>query len=619
MAVNKQNYATLRLENLPDRITPSAFRAGDSVTVAGMRYLFQNAVSSATSLANGFSDAAMTTSQKLTTKSGGLIDGRISDAFDGALGFAVDGSPLNNHTYYDLDGICDLTNLTITCDPADRSVPTNTNFGGVTIASQFSFFTINNTTPGLAAQSSIVRAIWTIHNPTSSAITQTYRTVNNLASDADTTIFRTSSGDNVFDAVNDQWVVTFENFIGSATTSSDARILHVRRGPIATAVATDGNYADGDENPFDRWTITVPAGETRRVMMFTGLFPGRQDAADAGQFFESVFRLDAAGFFEGLSQQDKAEIVNWDLSQLRGIRLAVGADSGGGPHVRAFDAGITQRLDFFPFSDEIAAGVRVAHGDVNGDGVNDLVTALGPGDAPRVTVTDGVSGAVLFDFLAFDANFLGGVNIAVGDVNGDGFADIITGADANGGPHVRIWDGATGDDLGGFFAYSLDFHGGVRVAAADLDRDGKAEVITGAGDSGSAHIRIWNAASLTENYGYIPSPEDYRGGVYVATGDLDGDGIPEIVAGAGLRRAPVVELYSSTGTFKQSFMAYSSEFEGSVRVAVTDIDADGRLDIITGPGPGGGPHVRAFQADTFAEIHGFFAFDASFFGGIFVG
>jgi hypothetical protein len=71
-----------------------------------------------------------------------------------------------------------------------------------------------------------------------------------------------------------------------------------------------------------------------------------------------------------------------------------------------------------------------------------------------------------------------------------------------------------------------------------------------------------------------------------------------------------------------SFFAYAGGFTGGVVVAVADVDGDGRADVITGTGPGGGPHVRVFDGTTGAPLTGplasFFPYDPGFTGGAFV-
>ena len=67
------------------------------------------------------------------------------------------------------------------------------------------------------------------------------------------------------------------------------------------------------------------------------------------------------------------------------------------------------------------------------------------------------------------SNFLGGVRVALGDVNGDGTLDIITGAGPGGGPHVRVFNGTDFSELASFYAYDHAFAGGVSVATGDVD------------------------------------------------------------------------------------------------------------------------------------------------------
>ncbi len=81
-----------------------------------------------------------------------------------------------------------------------------------------------------------------------------------------------------------------------------------------------------------------------------------------------------------------------------------------------------------------------------------IVTAADAGGRPEVKVFDSTTHALLDDFNAYDPGFTGGVRVAVGDVNGDGIPDIITGAGPGGGSDIRVFDGKTGAVVREFFA-----------------------------------------------------------------------------------------------------------------------------------------------------------------------
>lgn len=136
-------------------------------------------------------------------------------------------------------------------------------------------------------------------------------------------------------------------------------------------------------------------------------------------------------------------------------------------------------------------GPSSARGDVNGDGVADLITGAGAGGGPQVRVVDGASGKQLRLFFAFDAGFTGGVRVAAGDVNGDGLADIIVGAGPGGPPHVKIFDGKSGALLRSWMAFAPGFTGGVRVVAMDQDSDGRADIIV----TGGSQTNVFSGAT----------------------------------------------------------------------------------------------------------------------------
>src|SRR5262249_466394 len=125
--------------------------------------------------------------------------------------------------------------------------------------------------------------------------------------------------------------------------------------------------------------------------------------------------------------------------------VVTGADAGGGPQVVVRDAATNIVIfNFDAYDSHFTGGVRVAVGDVNRDGIGDIGTGRGSGGGPDIEVFDGVTRRLIRHFFAYDSHFTGGVYIAAGDVNGDGFADIICGPDAGGGPNISVFSGRDG-------------------------------------------------------------------------------------------------------------------------------------------------------------------------------
>ncbi|MFA6995174.1 MAG: putative glycoside hydrolase [Patescibacteria group bacterium] len=157
--------------------------------------------------------------------------------------------------------------------------------------------------------------------------------------------------------------------------------------------------------------------------------------------------------------------------------IIVGAGIGGGPQVSVFTGDGRLKYSFFAYDKNLRGGVNVAAGDFNGDGQIEIATAPGPGTEPRIKIFS-LSGRLENNFLAYDSKFKGGVNVAAGDFNGDGRQEIATSPVSAGGPQVRIFN-SNGRVLGSFFAYDQSYHGGINVAASDINADGRAEILVG--------------------------------------------------------------------------------------------------------------------------------------------
>jgi hypothetical protein len=299
--------------------------------------------------------------------------------------------------------------------------------------------------------------------------------------------------------------------------------------------------------------------------------------------------------------------------------LVTGAGPGGAPHVTGTQAPGLPGSSFFAYGAAFSGGVRVALGDVTGDGVPDVITAPGPGGSPEIRVFHGRTGVTTMSFMAYGAAFSGGVFVAAGDVNGDGRSDIITVPGAGGGPNVKIFNGATGALMLSFMAYGPAFTGGVFVAAGDVDGDGRADVIAAPGAGGGPNVKVFSGQTGTLLQTFFAYDATFTGGVRVGAGDIDGDGRADVVTSPGPGGGPHIKVFSSAnGAEIRGFFAYAATFTGGVYVAGGDVTGDGVDDIITGAGAGAPSHVKVFDGLTGLEVRSFFAYNPAFTGGVFV-
>lgn len=286
-----------------------------------------------------------------------------------------------------------------------------------------------------------------------------------------------------------------------------------------------------------------------------------------------------------------------------------GAGDGGGPHVKTFNPDGTQSDVQFYGRGAAGSGAFVAAGDIDGDGPQELITASGPGSVATVAVQR-KDATVLAETIPFPGSN-GGATVAAGNVDASDRQEVIVGSGPGMASTVKAYR-LVNDQLEEVFSFSPygDFKGGVFVGAAN------GYIVTGAGAGGGPHVKVFKiVGGVPQLYSEWMAYGSFPGGVRVAIGSAQVPGELDVLTGAGPGGGPHVRLFNLDGNALYQFYAYSTSFTGGVFVGIA-----GEARMVIGAGPGGGPHVRVVQYDAekfkYDDVASFFAYDAKFTGGV---
>lgn len=304
----------------------------------------------------------------------------------------------------------------------------------------------------------------------------------------------------------------------------------------------------------------------------------------------------------GVAGQPPGSSVVIDIIDPSADYLVTGVDSGSAPLVNIYHKGTGEIVrSFLAYEPSFTGGVRVATGDVDLDGIDDIVTVPGVGGSALVKVFSGVDGSLIYSGQAFDPNFRGGASVAVADVDADGEREIIVGAGEGGGPVVAVIDFSvnrtvtfpnttfvlfengqfnqrlnfTRPSVTQFFAYDPSVRTGVEVATADIDgpdrglqpppgintaptaRKTAEYILTVPGKGGAPHVKAFDFTEvrrrITLNRQFDSTLSFYAGdgtnyaGASITGGDVNGDGFDEIIVGGAGQDFGVVRTFNERG------------------------------------------------------------------------
>ena len=533
-----------------------------------------------------------TVSGNTTGQNGGGLDGRIGVGQTGVI-----------------------RNSTFSGNTANGSGVTNGG-GGLSLQSSGGTFTLVNTTvSGNSSKDSSGGIVFSLQNATAFASVQSSTVFGNQAGTDGT-----GTGGGIYVLGNATATLTISNTVVAGNTDQAGASDLVRTNGVVNA-------------SFSLFQTTPTAGTiTTASNVVTGANPQLGPLADNGG--PTLTHLPLAGSPlinagdpnfappPSTDQRGDPRVVQGRLDigavevQAAGLPAVVtaGPGAGGGSKVAVLNPDGTTKTTFDTFTGT-TGGVRTATADVNNDGVADYIVGTGPGTVARFRVYNGVTLALIAEVVPF-GDFTGGVYVAAGDFNNDGFAEVVATPDQGGGPVVAVYRGV---DLAGgkavelvrYFGIQDDaFRGGARAAVGDVNGDSVPDIVVAAGFSGGPRIQVWNGVTIaagvqptTSLANFFAFEETLRNGVFVAVGDVTGDGVGDFVLGGGPGGGPRVRIADGAallaagnfGTLDSTatgipaltvgnFFAGNPDSRGGVRVATADLDGDTIADIATGAG-----------------------------------
>lgn len=308
------------------------------------------------------------------------------------------------------------------------------------------------------------------------------------------------------------------------------------------------------------------------------------------------YAMVSSGSGDGEKTKDKTDkTTGAGASAGKGNNILVTPEGSGGPQIAVWNKDGKLQASWFAFSPSLRMGIMTKVADLDGDGVEEVIAVPGQGSPSQIRIFSG-KGKVLGQFFAYDVGFKEGIQFTIADVDKDKKKEIITVPSKNGSSNVRIYD-SSGKLERQFNAYVSTFTKGALIAASDLDGNGSVEIVT-APAAGSSQIRVFNSqGSPIGQWDAYDSGSALRsaGIASLLIADMEGDGPKEIIV-SPVSDGNEVRVFNSAGIRKTGFNAYASTFLGGARIAVGDVDGNGKQEFVALPNANGSAQVRVFDA-----------------------
>ena len=280
-------------------------------------------------------------------------------------------------------------------------------------------------------------------------------------------------------------------------------------------------------------------------------------------------------------QTNSGEIVNNvtlsaqdGLILLRRIQEVNNALFLNGSFIKSYKAnGQEKRAGFFAYDREVIGGERVWRNDLNKDGQLEKVI-VGKNWWQIKLKEQKISTKVYFE----NAASKNSITVAIADVNNDQQEEIVV-AQNSGGSLIKIYNSKTLKELNSWLAFDKKFKGGINIAIGDFDHNGWLEIAATPASSGGPQVKLFNSAGKLLKPGVMLGDSKYRSGLQLAAGDVNGDLKDELITMNNQNNKKNIQIYNEQNKMISNWW-YQSKVQGSVDLLTTDVDRDGIVEIL---------------------------------------
>lgn len=288
---------------------------------------------------------------------------------------------------------------------------------------------------------------------------------------------------------------------------------------------------------------------------------------------------------------------------------------------------------FYAYGKKFNRGVNLEVADFNRDKKYEIVVAPQSG-YKKIKIyqynTKKKKFTLFKEVKPYSKSFKGGISLGIGDVNNDGKADLITApqsyAKKKTKVKVYIYNSNTKKFqlLKKFRPYSKKFFGGIEVRVGDVNGDQQKEIITVPNSYFSPLAKIYQYNSITKKINllakYYVFKKNYKNGVNLEVADVDDNGKDELVVTPNQGYKPQVRVlsYQSKKKFKaKNLKTYKKTYQEGIALELADVNDDGLKEIVVAPQKGTA-RVKIYKASGKKAklLKKFLGFPGSYRGGV---